>query len=99
MDNKAMNEVVSRHVFGEEPIPGYATPDYSGEMDAAWQVVEAMRDKGWSDFQLGNASERAWMATFITREGIRYWAYSDTPAGAICEAALKAAGHPAQEAT
>lgn len=61
------------------------------DITQAFDVVEKMREKGWS-FELGdNHHEGKWYAIFeIPMTDNQHYGFADTPALAICEAAKKA---------
>lgn len=75
-------------VFDDSPSPvGERVPAYSTDMNAAMEVVEKMRERG---FDFGLQVDVTWWAIF-TSEEINYGGTKgQTPALAICLAALEA---------
>lgn len=69
----------------------YPIPYYSTDIAAAWEIVEALRDKLESfDFELSSFKDGTWGCTFY--EFLYPQKYSRIAADAICLAALKAIG-------
>lgn len=69
---------------------GTFTPAYSANIPYAWQVVEEMHRRGdflSLDYDPEDFSRLRWVARFRVAD---VWASADTPAEAICRAALKA---------
>jgi len=66
---------------------GYKCPDYSGDISAAWKVVEKMRANG-NEFYQRSTGNNEWLAQFKFHYGSGYIA--KTAPEAICKAALLA---------
>lgn len=79
-------------------------PPYSTEIGAAWRVVEHLTARGLENFPRGlffeldgAALDRSWRAAFSCRkyETAVFEGHGETPAEAVCRAALQALRPPA----
>ncbi len=65
-------------------------PDYSTDIRAAWQVVEAINEGHDVNVWQDHADGKLWRATFSMDMAVVATAMAPTAAEAICRAALKA---------
>lgn len=86
------------------PHKDFAAVDpYSSEVKFAWQVVETMRDRGWSVQLVGTPLPRrldpdlGWTATFTRADGEAATVTEEVAPLAICLAALKTERHEAHK--
>ena len=70
-------------------------PAYESDIAAAWLVVEKMRERGWTDFQLSQVASGDWLCLFIDRDrkfgGASRASQASSAPLAICLAALESA--------
>lgn len=79
-----LNVDVANRIFGAN----IELPDFSGNVTIAFAVVKAMRQLGYKRFLL-QYNNNQWIATFAGKpEGEMQKAFGDSPAVAICKAAL-----------
>ena len=94
---KELDALIMEKVMGDEPLKGrvaYLNPSYSIDINAAWEVVEKMKEKGLTvevffGWESNKYQKDDWVAIFEDSNG-EYLGVAKTAPNAICLAALKA---------